>query len=56
MLWRMRADFYYATAAARLKHSNAIELLQQFKIDLPQQYLFSQCLAPSGYGVYGQQQ
>lgn len=35
MLWRMRADFYYATAAARLKHSNAIELLQQFKIDYP---------------------
>ena len=35
MLWRMRADFYYATAAARLKNSNAIELLQQFKIDYP---------------------
>ena len=35
MLWRMRADFYYATAAARLKHRNAIELLQQFKIDYP---------------------
>lgn len=35
MLWRMRADYYYATAAARLKNSNAIELLQQFKIDYP---------------------
>ena len=35
MLWRMRADFYYATAAARLKHSNAIELLEDFKEEYP---------------------
>lgn len=35
LLWRMRADFYYATAAARLKHSNAIELLEDFKVEYP---------------------